>query len=431
MKNTINSRRTLLKSAGALAILPFTTFHNVDAYPNPVDLIQPDYNADFWQAIRTEYSMDRTMINLNNGGVSPSPKSVIDSVHKAIDYANLAPARNLWQQLEPGIERVREGLADMFGTQVSEIAITRNASESLQNIQLGMSLSPGDEVLTTIYDYPRMITAWEQRVRRDNIILKKIEIPMPLLDPMDAVHALEKAITKKTKVIHVSHIPFCTGQIMPIKAICEMAKKYSIECIVDGAHSFAHIPFKQQDLQCDYFATSLHKWLYAPIGTGMLYVKKEKIPSIWPLMAAPKDMDDSIKKFEEIGTHQSALHNAISDALAFNERITVERKAERLRALNKRWIDKIKQDKRVSFSVNIDDDQQWCGIIVVMFKGFNHEKIGEYLMNTHRIISTPLKYANIDGLRITPNIYIAESEIDYFAQALLNILDGKVSGLTK
>ena len=218
---------------------------------------------------------------------------------------------------------------------------------------------------------------------------------------------------------------------MPIKAICEMAKKYSIECIVDGAHSFAHIPFKQQDLQCDYFATSLHKWLYAPIGTGMLYVKKEKIPSIWPLMAAPKEMDDSIKKFEEIGTHQSALHNAISDALAFNERITVERKAERLRALNKRWIDKIKQDKRVSFSVNIDDDQQWCGIIVVMFKGFNHEKIGEYLMNTHRIISTPLKYANIDGLRITPNIYIGESEIDYFAQALLNILDGKVSGLTK
>lgn len=175
MKNTINSRRTLLKSAGALAILPFTTFHNVHAYPNPIEHIQPDYNADFWQAIRTEYSMDRTMINLNNGGVSPSPKSVIESLHKAIDYANLAPARNLWQQLEPGVERVREGLADMFGTQVSEIAITRNASESLQNIQLGMSLSAGDEVLTTIYDYPRMITAWEQRVRRDNIVLKKLK----------------------------------------------------------------------------------------------------------------------------------------------------------------------------------------------------------------------------------------------------------------
>lgn len=199
MKNTINSRRTLLKSAGALAMFPFAAFKDVQADPYPIELIQPDYNADFWQAIRTEYSMDRTMINLNNGGVSPSPKSVIESVHKAIDYANLAPARNLWQQLEPGIERVREGLAEMFGTQVSEIAITRNASESLQNIQLGMNLSAGDEVLTTIYDYPRMITAWEQRERRDKIVLKKIEIPMPLIHPMDAVDALEKAIKKKQK----------------------------------------------------------------------------------------------------------------------------------------------------------------------------------------------------------------------------------------
>jgi selenocysteine lyase/cysteine desulfurase len=249
------------------------------------------------------------------------------------------------------------------------------------------------------------------------------------MDPMDIVNAFKQAINKKTKVIHVSHVAFCSGQIYPVKEICMLAKENGIECIVDGAHSFAHFPFTQEDLQCDFFGTSLHKWLYAPVGNGMLYVAKDKIPSIWPLMAAGPEMNDSIKKFEEIGTHPASLHNAVTEAIAFNERVGLERKASRLRELQLRWINRIKDDTRVSFMTNIKDSTQWCGLMVFRIEGFDHAKIGEYLFNTHRIITTPIKYANIDGIRITPNIYISDSEIDYFAEILLSILRGQVKGL--
>ncbi|MFM7340809.1 MAG: aminotransferase class V-fold PLP-dependent enzyme, partial [Bacteroidota bacterium] len=257
------NRRTLLKSSLLLAT-PAQSFAALEESMQYVS--KPMGNIDFWHSIRTEFPMDRTMINLNNGGVSPSPRSVMQALHTGLDYANQAPARNIWQQQEPGLDRVRQGIASLFGVSDEEIAITRNASESLQHIQMGISLNKGDEVLTTELDYPRMITAWEQRVRRDGIILKKIPINVPVMDPGDIVSAFKKAITKNTKIIHVSHVAFCTGQIFPVRDICLLAKEKGIECIVDGAHSFAHFPFQQNDLQCDYFGTSLHKWLYAPVG---------------------------------------------------------------------------------------------------------------------------------------------------------------------
>ncbi len=420
------NRRSLLKASVLLAT-PMNTINLIANTPADSSMYFDD--KDLWQSIRTEFPMDRTMINLNNGGVSPSPRSVMQALHQGLDYANQAPARNLWQQQEPGIERVRQGIATMFGVSNEEIAITRNASESLHHIQMGLPLQKGDEVLISEHDYPRMLTAWEQRSRRDGINIKKIPISLPIMDPSAIVDSYRKAITSKTKVIHVSHISFCTGQILPVKEICLLAKEKGIESIVDGAHSFAHIPFTWEDLQCDYFGTSLHKWLYAPIGNGMLYIAKEKIAKIWPMMAAGPELQDSIKKFEEIGTHPAALHNAISEAIAFNERVGIDRKAQRLRALHLRWINRIKDDPRVSFMTNINDMTQWCGLMVVRFEGFDHAKIGEYLFNTHRIITTPIKYANVDGIRITPNIYISDSEIDYFAEILSSILGGQVKGL--
>ncbi|MEY3689473.1 MAG: hypothetical protein RIT37_1035 [Bacteroidota bacterium] len=427
MKETPHFDRRLVLKAGLMLATPM---HAMSVIENSS---KEDYKSmneiDLWHSIRTEFPMDRTMVNLNNGGVSPSPRSVMQALHTGLDYANQAPARNIWQQQEPGLERVRQGIASLFGVSNEEIAITRNASESLHHIQMGMSLAKGDEVLTTEHDYPRMLTAWEQRSRRDGIIIKKIPIAIPVTNPNDIVEAFKKNITKKTKVIHVSHVAFCSGQIFPVREICLLAKENGIECIVDGAHSFAHFPFTQKDLQCDYFGTSLHKWLYAPVGNGMLYIAKDKIPNIWPLMAAGIDLNDSIKKFEEIGTHPAALHNAVTEAIAFNERVGLERKAARLRALQMRWINVIKDDPRVSFMTNITDSTQWCGLMVFRFQGFDHAKIGEYLFNTHRIITTPIKYANIDGIRITPNIYISDSEIDYFAEILLSILRGQVKGL--
>src|SRR5688572_1087672 len=271
-------------------------------------LIQSDHRTpeevapdeDYWAEIQRAFTVDRTIINLNNGGVSPSPRVVQEALARYLALSNEAPAHTMWNVLEPQIESVRRQLAASFGCDPEEMAITRNASEALEICQLGMNLQPGDEVLTTNQDYGRMLTTWEQRVRRDGIVLKKISFPVPPPSMRDLVERFERAITPRTRVIHCCHITNLTGQIFPVRDIVAMARARGIEVIVDGAHAYAHFPFTLADLDCDYYGTSLHKWLLAPHGTGFLYVRKSKIEKIWPMMAAPASMNANIRKFEEI-----------------------------------------------------------------------------------------------------------------------------------
>src|SRR5512134_3902851 len=263
-------------------------------------------DEDFWIDLQRAFTVDRTLINLNNGGVSPSPRVVQEAMRRYLEFSNEAPVHTMWRVLEPQIESVRRDLAAAFGCDPEEMAITRNASEALEIVQLGLPLERGDEVLTTNQDYPRMLTTWRQRARRDGIVLTEIAFPVPPPSLDDLAQRLEQAITPRTRVIHVCHITNLTGQIFPIRRICRMARARGIEVIVDGAHSFAQFPFTRDELGCDYFGTSLHKWLFAPKGTGMLYVRREKIARVWPLMGAEKKQVGDIRKFEEIGTHSAA-----------------------------------------------------------------------------------------------------------------------------
>ena len=227
-----------------------------------------------------------------------------------------------------------------------EIAITRNASESLENAQYGVDLKPGDEVLTTNQDYPRMLTTFQQRERREGIVLKTISFPVPTIGMDDLYQRFERAVTPKTKLILVCHITNRTGQIFPIRRICDMAHARNIPVICDGAHAFSQFPFKISDLDCDYYGTSLHKWTYAPIGTGFLFVKKSRIASTWSLMASGEKQAGDIRKFEEIGTHPAANHNAITEALVFNENLGIDRKAARLRYLRDRWAHRLAENPK-------------------------------------------------------------------------------------
>ena len=247
-------------------------------------------DEDFWWNVRGAFTVDRTIVNLNNGGVSPSPRIVQDTEIRYLEMENMNPSYYMWRVLDPGVETCRRRLATSFGCDPEEVAITRNASEALETVQFGMELQRGDEVVSTTHDYPRMIAAWKQRERRDGIVLKQISFPVPSPGLDRLATLIENAITPKTKVIHICHITNLTGQIFPVQKICRMARARGIEVIVDGAHAFAQFPFKLADLECDYYGTSLHKWLLAPIGTGMLYVRKEKIPKIWPLMAADQTL---------------------------------------------------------------------------------------------------------------------------------------------
>jgi selenocysteine lyase/cysteine desulfurase len=235
---------------------------------------------------------------------------------------------------------------------------------------------------------------------------------------------VEAAITPRTKVIHICHITNRTGQIFPVKEISLMARARGIETIVDGAHAFAQFPFKYEDLQCDYYGTSLHKWVLAPIGTGALFVRKEKIAKIWPLMAAPESMQGNIRKFEEIGTHPASQRNSITEALAFHDSIGAERKAERFRYLRRRWSNALRELPGVKI-LNSEDPEQSCaiGFISVQGAGLDCGKLQEYLWNKQRIwtvaIRTPGEY---EGLRVTPNVYTTLEEIDTFTNVMTKVI---------
>ena len=330
----------------------------------------------YWREIQQAFTVNRSYVNLNNGGVCPSPRVVQEAMKRYLDLSNEAPVYTMWQLLEPQVESVRRGLAREFGCDPEEMAITRNASEGLETVQLGLDLKPGDEVLTTTHDYPRMLTTWRQRERRDGIVLKTISFPFPPPSLDALAERFEQAVTPRTKVILVCHMTNLTGQVFPVKRICRMARERGIEAIVDGAHAFAHFPFTHADLDCDYYGTSLHKWLFAPHGTGFLYVRRSKIGKVWPLMAAEKKQDEDIRKFEEIGTHPAANHNAIAEALVFHRGIGIERKAARLRYLRDRWMKRLAGQPRVRIHTSFDPAMS-CAIGNVQIEGVDTQKLGE------------------------------------------------------
>ncbi len=372
-------------------------------------------DEDFWAVIQQSFSVTRGIVNLNNGGVSPSPRIVTEAFVRYTWQQEDATAYTMWQLLEPQSETIRTGLAEIFGCDAEEIAITRNASESLEILLMGMDFKSGDEILTTTQDYGRMLTTLKQREMREGLKLNLIKIPVAPKNTDDIANAFERAITPKTKLILMSHQINLTGQINPVRKVCEMARSKGIETIVDGAHSFAQFDFKQADLGCDYFGTSLHKWLYAPKGTGMLYVKKDKIPKIWALMASEDRNKNDIRKFEEIGTHSAAMRLAIGEAILFHNAIGGKRKEARLRFLARYWMNKLKAVPKVGFNTSFDDAQS-CAIGNFKIEGINPVEIGDYLMAKHKIFTTPIVHDEFTGIRITPNVYTTLWELDRFCE---------------
>ena len=421
------------KSLGLAAISSATVaslLRDVHAATKAVAHLSPEEAAadeDYWAAIQNSFSVTRGIINLNNGGVSPSPKVVTEALVRYIWEQEDCTAYTMWEILEPQSETIRTGLAEMFGCDREEIAITRNASESLEILLDGMDFKPGDEILTTTQDYPRMLTTLRQREQRENLKLKLIKVPIPPKNLGEITAAFEQGITDRTKLILIAHMINITGQITPVKAVCDLARKRGVETIVDGAHSFAQFDFKQSDLGCDYFGTSLHKWLYAPKGTGLLYVKRDKIDKIWPLMAAETKQKSDIRKFEEIGTHSAAPKLAIGEALVFNNAIGAKRKEARLRYLSRYWMNKLKDVPKIRFNTSFDPNQS-CAIANVHIEGADPKAVTKHLFDKHHIFTVPIIHEEFQGIRITPNLYTTLSELDRFCDVMQSIAKNGLPG---
>jgi len=409
----------LTARAAALAAVAETILPRTHASP-----LEAAKDEDFWMAIRNEFTTDRTVVNLNNGHVSPSPRTVQEAMKRYLDYSNMGPSHTMIQQLEPKVETARRMIAEAAGCDAEEVAITRNSSESLEIAQFGIELKAGDELLTTNQDYPRMLTTFATRARREGIKVTEISFPVPVVSMDDLYHRYEQAITPATKVILVCHITNRTGQIFPVRRIADMAHARGIKVIVDGAHAFQQFPYKISDLNCDYYGVSLHKWTFAPVGTGFLYVNKARIKETWPMMAAGVRQDNDIRKFEEIGTHPAANHDAICEALTFNQNIGIERKAARLRYLKDRWANRLAENKKIKILHNPDPEMS-CGIgMFGVAEGVDIRKLGSTLQTKYGIYTATSPHAEYTGIRVTPSVYTTVQEVDYFASSVEKELAG-------
>jgi isopenicillin-N epimerase len=385
-----------------------------------VDVAQDEF---YWREVQLGFKLDRSLINLNNGFTCPMPRVVLDSVFRYMEMINMLPVH--YQGMVAGnSETIRRRMANEFGCAPEEMALTRGASEALQIAQNGIDLKAGDEVVTTEQDYPRMLTTWDQRMRREGIKVTRLQFPVPATQ--DYLYKLfEKAVTPRTKVFHFCHTTNLTAQLFPVQRLSRLARSKGIVTIVDGAHALGQFPFKLRDLECDAYGVSLHKWLLAPIGNGCLYVRRDMIPRFWPLQAAPEQQDNDIRKFEAIGTHPWAIRAALGEALAYHQAIGAERKAARLRYLTLRWANALKKHPRVKVLTDLSEPAQAWAVAGVFIEGIDVRSLAKFLRDKYRIISVPLvggappnQVFDYQALRVSPNIYTTLEEIDTFVEAM-------------
>ena len=428
------NRRNFVKQIGLMAgaFSANSLFNQAHAAEfEHINLLKQDVSAkdlamdeDYWSIIQQSYTTSPALINLNNGGVSPSPRIVQDAVERFNKMTNEGPSYYMWRILDQGREPLRYKLAQLAGADPEEIAVNRNATEALNTVIFGLNLKAGDEIIGTKQDYPNMINAWRQRAQRDGIVYNQISFQFPIENDEEIVAGFEKAITPKTKIIHITHIINWIGQILPVKKITDMAKKHGIETIVDGAHSFGLLDYKIPDLGCDYYGTSLHKFLSAPIGSGMLWIKKEKIEKIWPLVCNDKPNGTDIRKFETLGTRSFPIEQGIGEAVNFQNGIGSKRKEERIRYLKNYWATRLQNIAKVKIHTSFKDEYA-CAICGVSVDGMTPGELDSTLFSDYKIHTVGIVWENISCVRITPHVYTRIQELDKLVMAIDTIAKKK------
>jgi len=379
-------------------------------------------NEDFWFEVQQAFTEDRNIINLNNGTIQNGLRIVQDAVRRHSEFSGNAAWHSM-AILAKEIESCRRRLAFHLGCDPEELVICRGGTEAGQIPIMGLDLKRGDEVIITNQDYPRLLSAWKQREKREGIVLKIVQLPSPPV-PLDQFYRLvEQQVTPRAKVIHICHMTHWTGQMAPIRKITDMAHPRGIEVLVDGAHGFMHIPFKLADLGCDYYTASLHKWLMAPPGNGFVRIPKDRISKVWPLTPPWTDDPTNIRRFEDVGTRSPANRVAIAEAITFNEGIGIERKSARIRYLKERWANRLRTLPRVRFYSSLDPAES-CGVATFGIEGMDMGKLTEHLLDKWGIVVSSMRHPDglIDGIRIVVNVSLSAREIDYFADVMEGII---------
>ncbi|HNV27556.1 MAG TPA: aminotransferase class V-fold PLP-dependent enzyme [Cyclobacteriaceae bacterium] len=384
---------------------------------NKLSPLEAAGDEELWARMAQAYTVSPNLLNLNNGGVSPQPKVVQDAVDRYYHLSNEAPTYYMWQILDRGREPLRRKLADLAGVSHEELAINRNTTEALGTFTWGIDMKRGDEIVMTKQDYPNMIHAWKQRELREGVKINWINLNLPVDNDDVVIKAYVDATTSKTKIWHITHLITWTGQILPAAKLCAEARKRGIISIVDAAHSFAHVDYKISDLNCDYFGTSLHKWLCAPFGTGLMYVRKPLIEKTWPIFPNDKPLSPDIRKFEALGTRSFAPEQAIGQAIDFHNAIGGKRKQERLHYLKRYWCDAVTKNPRVKLHISLKPEYS-CALGTFSIDGMDVGDVSSKLMSDYGIHTVSIKWENVNTVRVTPHVYTTTKDLDRFIDAV-------------
>lgn len=414
------NKREFLKSSAVFGAGSLVSFSLLEKLIKGVEHIPSKTlagNEDFWLQIRNGYKLKSDYINLENGYYCIQPEEVLESFIKHIREVNLYGSYYMRTVQYDNKKTITQKLADIAGCTTGELIITRNTTESLDMIIAGLKWEAGDEAVMAHQDYGAMLDMFTQVSKRYGVVNKIISIPNHPKSDEELVELYANAITPKTKLVMVCHMINITGQILPVKKICDMAHSKGVQVMVDGAHTFAHLNFKIPDLNCDYYGCSLHKWLSVPLGAGVLYVKKENIAKVWPLLAESERKADDISRLNHTGTIPVHTDLAIANAVEFYSKIGAQRKEDRLRYLQNYWTKQVRNVKNVILNTP-EDIQRSCAIANVGIVGMKPSELADKLFKQYNIYTVPIDGNGVQGCRITPNVYTTTKELDQLVKAL-------------
>ncbi len=414
--------QTLAGTAG-LTVLPLLDWERALAQDADIWPEQLAGQDDFWQMIRAAYPVTADFIQLENGYYSLAAREVLEKYQQHIQQINAVSSYYMRTRQFDDKLASRKQLADLLGCSHEEVIITRNTTESLDTIIAGIDWRAGDEAVMAEQDYGAMLDMFKLQARRHGLVNRLISLPNHPDSDEALVQLYEQAITPKTRLLMVCQMVNITGQILPVRKIVEMAHRHKVEVMVDGAHAFGQLAFKIADLGgCDYYGTSLHKWLGAPLGAGLLYVRKDKIKPLWPLFGDSSVADDDIRKLNHTGTHPVATDLAIQDAIRFHQQIGIARKEARLRFLQRYWTEQVRGQPNIILNTPADPIRA-CAIANVGVNGKIPAELAKILFDRYKIFTVAIDSANVHGVRVTPHLYTTTEELDTFVKALREIAD--------
>ena len=415
---SVSRRDFIHKSIAAGSLFPL---FSMDYKKNRIDLNAKYRDEKYWKDVANMYHQNINFINLESGYFSPSPESVKNYWVDFVNEINESPSYYMRTRQTEMREKVRNKLANYAGIQSDELVLTRNTTESMNIIIQGIKLDKGDEILRTNLEYPNIIQALDMRERRFGTKVRIVDVPIHPKNQQEIIDKIISAVNKKTKVILISHMVFLNGQVFPVKEVCAKARELGLETIVDGAHSFSHVDMDISEIGCDYYASSLHKWLGAPLGNGLLYVKKDNVRRLWPLYGDTAYEDDNIMKLEHLGTRPCSDQNGIIPAIDFNLEIGKKEKSKRLKFLQMRWASELKENKNIILNTPLGEGQSY-GIANVGVKNLPPSNLADKLFDDHNIFTVPIDDdRGIRGVRVSPNLYSTVEDIDKFIEAMLKI----------